>query len=126
MLEPTYFPTFLTDREEQAKVIYERNRRRGACVPGRDGAWLLGKDPELVVDTEAHARVKDACTVAVSKDLSLIEIIKKQYGEIAPGNKIDWDALAKPESYLGQAEQFIDRVLEQAKKKNSINEWIQF
>jgi adenylosuccinate lyase len=66
--------------------------------------------------TEAHARVKDACTVAVSKDLSLIEIIKKQYSEIAPGNKIDWDALAKPENYLGQAEQFIDRVLEQARQ----------
>jgi 3-carboxy-cis,cis-muconate cycloisomerase len=70
--------------------------------------------------TEAHARVKDACTVAVSKDLSLIEIIKKQYGEIAPGNTIDWDALAKPENYLGQAEQFVDRVLEQAKNKNPI------
>ena len=68
--------------------------------------------------TEAHARVKDACTVAVSKDLSLIEIIKKQYGEIAPGNTIDWDALAKPENYLGQAEQLIDRVLEQVKNKN--------
>ena len=70
--------------------------------------------------TEAHARVKDACAVAASKDLSLIEIVKKQYGEIAPGNKIDWDALAKPENYLGQAEQFIDRVLEPAKNKNPI------
>ena len=66
--------------------------------------------------TEAHARVKDACQVAVSEDLSLIEIIQKQSGEIAPGNEIDWDALAKPENYLGQSEQFIDRVLEQVKR----------
>jgi 3-carboxy-cis,cis-muconate cycloisomerase len=66
--------------------------------------------------TEAHARIKDACTVAVSKGLSLIEIVKNQYGEIAPGNKIDWDALAKPQNYLGQAGRFIDRVLEQVKQ----------
>jgi 3-carboxy-cis,cis-muconate cycloisomerase len=71
--------------------------------------------------TEAHARVKDACAVAASKDLSLIEIVKKQYGEIAPGNKIDWDALAKPENYLGQAEQFIDRVLEQVRNIDPVN-----
>ena len=66
--------------------------------------------------TEAHAMVKDACAVAVSKDASLIEVVKKQYSAVAPNNKIDWQALAKPENYLGQAEHFIDRVIEQAKR----------
>ncbi len=66
--------------------------------------------------TEAHAMVKDACAVAVSKDASLIEVVKKQYSAVAPDNNIDWQALAKPENYLGQAEHFIDRVVEQAKR----------
>jgi 3-carboxy-cis,cis-muconate cycloisomerase len=65
--------------------------------------------------TEALALVKSACEVVASKDLSLIDAVKKQFGEIAPGNKIDWNALTKPENYLGQTEQFIDRVLDQAR-----------
>ena len=66
---------------------------------------------------EAHARVKEACAIAVSKDSSLIDIVEKQYGEIAPGNKIDWKALSKPENYLGQADKFIDRVIGEAKRR---------
>jgi len=35
---------------------------------------------------------------------------------MAPKNKIDWKALAKPENYLGQTQHFVDRVLEQVKR----------
>lgn len=66
--------------------------------------------------TEAHALVKQACGVAASENRSLIDVVRHKFGEIAPKNKIDWEALAKPENYLGQTEHFIDRVLEQAKK----------
>jgi 3-carboxy-cis,cis-muconate cycloisomerase len=68
--------------------------------------------------TEAFALVKGACQVATAKDLSLIDVVKQQFGEIAPKNKIDWIALAKPENYLGQTQYFIDRVLEQVKNIN--------
>jgi 3-carboxy-cis,cis-muconate cycloisomerase len=71
--------------------------------------------------TEAHALVKGACQVAAAKDLSLIDVVKQQFGEIAPKNKIDWIALAKPENYLGQTQYFIDRVLEQVKNINPTN-----
>ena len=60
--------------------------------------------------------VKGACEVAAAKDHSLIDIVRQQFGEIAPKNKIDWQALVKLENYLGQTEHFIDRVLEQVKK----------
>jgi hypothetical protein len=66
--------------------------------------------------TKAHALVKDACAVAVSKDMSLIEVVKKLHAEIAPKNRIDWKALAKPENYPGQSEHFIDRVIESVRK----------
>ena len=66
--------------------------------------------------TEAHTLVKQACGVAVAENRSLIDVVRKKFGEILPKNIIDWEALAKPENYLGQAEHFIDRVLEQAKQ----------
>jgi len=68
-----------------------------------------------ILRTEAHALVKQACGVAVSENRSLIDVVKQQFGEIVPGNKIDWETLAKPENYLGQAQHFIDRVLEQGR-----------
>jgi cystathionine beta-lyase/cystathionine gamma-synthase len=46
---PVNAAVILTRREDQAKVIHERNRRRGACIAARDGAWLLGRDTDLVV-----------------------------------------------------------------------------
>jgi 3-carboxy-cis,cis-muconate cycloisomerase len=65
--------------------------------------------------TEAHALVKQACGIAAAENRSLIDVVKQQFGEIAPKNKIDWQALAKPENYLGQTQHFIDRVLEQVR-----------
>jgi len=66
--------------------------------------------------TEAHALVKQACGVAVAENRSLIDVVRQKFCEIEPKNIIDWEALAKPENYLGQAEHFIDRVIEQAKQ----------
>ena len=63
--------------------------------------------------TKAHSLVKQACGIAASENRSLIEVVRKQFGEIAPKNKIDWEALAKPENYLGHSEHFIDSVLKQ-------------
>ena len=66
--------------------------------------------------TEAQALVKQACGVAAAEDRSLIEVVRQKHSETAPQNKINWKALAKPENYLGQTQQFIDRVLEQIKQ----------
>jgi len=66
--------------------------------------------------TEAQALVKQACGVAAAEGRSLIDVVRQQFGEAAPQNKIDWQALAKPENYLGQTQRFIDRVLDQAGK----------
>jgi len=71
--------------------------------------------------TEAHALVKQACGVAASVNRSLIDVVSQQFGAMAPKNKIDWKALAKPENYLGQSDYFIDRVLEQVKNINPTN-----
>lgn len=66
--------------------------------------------------TEAHALVREACGIAAAEKRQLIEVVKRRFCAMAPGNRIDWEALAKPENYLGQTQRFIDRVLEQAKQ----------
>ena len=66
--------------------------------------------------TEAQALVKQACGIAAAEGRSLIEVVRLQFGETAPHNKIDWETLAKPENYLGQTRYFIDRVLKQVKR----------
>lgn len=66
--------------------------------------------------TKAYALVKEACGLAALEGRSLIDVVKEQFCEIAPKNKIDWEALARPENYLGQTQRFIDRVLEQVKQ----------
>jgi 3-carboxy-cis,cis-muconate cycloisomerase len=66
--------------------------------------------------TAAHTLVKQACGIAAAENRSLIGVVRQKVSEIAPHNNIDWEALAKPENYLGQTEQFIDRVLEQVKR----------
>jgi len=73
---------------------------------------------------EAHALVKQACVIATSENQSLIDVVRQKFSEIAPKNKIDWEALAKPENYLGQTEYFIDCVLEQARNINPIDQKI--
>jgi 3-carboxy-cis,cis-muconate cycloisomerase len=70
---------------------------------------------------EAHALVKKACGVAVAENRSLIDVVRQKFGEIVPKNMIDWEALAKPENYLGQAEHFINRVLELVKNSDPTN-----
>ena len=65
--------------------------------------------------TEAYAMVKKACGVAAIEGRSLIDVVEQQFCEIAPQNEIAWQALARPENYLGQTQRFIDRVLEQVK-----------
>jgi 3-carboxy-cis,cis-muconate cycloisomerase len=67
--------------------------------------------------TAAHTLVKQACGIAAAENRPLIDVVRQKFGEIAPKNKIDWKALAEPENYLGQAEHFIDRVLEQAQRR---------
>lgn len=72
--------------------------------------------------TEAHALVRKACGIAVAEKRPLIDVVKVLFSETAPGNKIDWKELAKPENYLGQTQNFIDRVLKEVKQLSISNE----
>jgi len=66
--------------------------------------------------TKAEELVKRACAVATAEKQPLIAVVKTLAGDaIAPG-AVDWPALAQPENYLGAADSFIDRVLEEAER----------
>ncbi len=65
---------------------------------------------------EAEELVKKACAIAVSENKPLIDVVKKMAGGSVKKDEIDWQALARPENYLGATEDFIDEVLEKAKR----------
>ncbi len=64
--------------------------------------------------SQAEELVKHACGVAVGDNKSLIDVVKSLAGDAV--TSIDWQALARPENYLGATEKIIDQVLELAKK----------
>lgn len=64
----------------------------------------------------AEELVKQACTAAVSENKPLIEVVRRFAEGSVKGGEVDWQALAKPESYLGETERIIDEVLRRAKQ----------
>ncbi|MGZ8445528.1 MAG: 3-carboxy-cis,cis-muconate cycloisomerase, partial [Candidatus Binatia bacterium] len=64
---------------------------------------------------QAEDLVKKACAFAVAENKSLIDIVKRLAGDSAIA--IDWQALAKPDTYLGESDKIIDRVLKGSTKK---------
>ncbi len=64
---------------------------------------------------QAEDLVKKACAVAVSENKSLIDIVKQLAGDSA--TSINWQAMAKPDNYLGETDKIIDRVLKGSTKK---------
>jgi hypothetical protein len=64
---------------------------------------------------ESEELVKKACLVAVSENKPLIEVVKQLAGDLGKTDAVDWQALARPENYLGAAEKMIDAVLQRAK-----------
>jgi 3-carboxy-cis,cis-muconate cycloisomerase len=61
---------------------------------------------------KAEEMVKKACGIAISEATPLIDVVKETVA--VPDGTVDWQALADPANYLGQAEKTIDRVLERA------------
>ena len=64
----------------------------------------------------AEELVKNACVTAVAENTPLLEVVRRLAGDSIPAGAVDWQALARPENYLGEAANFIDAVLQQAKK----------
>ncbi len=65
---------------------------------------------------QAEELVKQACVAAVAENKPLIETVQRlAKGQISDG-VVDWQKLAQPESYLGQADQMVDAVLKNAKR----------
>jgi 3-carboxy-cis,cis-muconate cycloisomerase len=65
---------------------------------------------------KAEELVKKACQAVVSENRPLVEIVQRlAQGEVAEGT-VDWQALAKPENYLGETAAIIDAVVESANR----------
>ncbi|MPZ78178.1 MAG: 3-carboxy-cis,cis-muconate cycloisomerase, partial [Deltaproteobacteria bacterium] len=64
---------------------------------------------------KAEELVKKACAAAIAENQPLIEVVKRSAGSEVPIDAVDWDALANPANYLGEAEKIIDQILQRAK-----------
>ena len=71
---------------------------------------------QVVPRPRAEEWVKNACAVAVAENQPLVEVVRRVVGDSIPSGAVDWQALARPENYLGEAANFIDAVLQQSKK----------
>ena len=65
---------------------------------------------------QAEELGQEGVRVAVSENKPLIEIVKKLAGDSAI-HRVDWQALAKPDNYLGETDKIIDRVLKGSTRK---------
>ena len=63
---------------------------------------------------KAEELVKKACAMAVAEGKSLIVIVQDLVGDSVKPGAVDWQALAKPENYIGETQEIIDQVLEGA------------
>jgi 3-carboxy-cis,cis-muconate cycloisomerase len=65
---------------------------------------------------QAEELVKQACVAAVAKNKPLIETVRRLAQEHVADGAVDWQKLALPENYLGQADQMVDAVLRHVDK----------
>lgn len=65
---------------------------------------------------KAEELVKKACRQALAESKPLIPIVRNLARGEGVDGAVDWQALSKPENYLGESNKMIDRVLEQARK----------
>jgi 3-carboxy-cis,cis-muconate cycloisomerase len=66
--------------------------------------------------TEAEECVKQAITVALAQHRPLIEVVREITAARIPEGSLDWQALGRPENYLGETGKLIDAVMERAKR----------
>jgi len=64
----------------------------------------------------AEELIKRACAMAVAENQPLIAVVEQLAGDSVKPGMVDWQALAKPENYLGASHEMIDAVLAQARK----------
>jgi 3-carboxy-cis,cis-muconate cycloisomerase len=63
---------------------------------------------------QADELVKRACAIASSEAKPLVQVVQNLTAGMIPAGAVDWQALAAPENYLGDAEKIIDQALKSA------------
>ena len=107
---------YLGEHLQVDKAMMRDNIRRAFDVAMAEAAvFALAKK---IARDKAEEMVKVACAVAVSEERPLIEVLKHSAKGTGLEDALDWDALAKPENYLGETAKIIDSVLRQAMRNS--------
>jgi 3-carboxy-cis,cis-muconate cycloisomerase len=70
---------------------------------------------------EAEELVKRACATAVNEAKPLIDVVQRLSRRKIADGAVNWQALARPEQYLGASKEILDRVLEAARSRFGSN-----
>jgi 3-carboxy-cis,cis-muconate cycloisomerase len=65
---------------------------------------------------KAEELVKQACVAAVAENKPLIDTVRRLAHDHVADGAVDWQKLAQPENYLGQADQIVDAVLKHVER----------
>jgi 3-carboxy-cis,cis-muconate cycloisomerase len=90
----------------------ENIERAGDVILAEAAVFALTK---AMPRQKADELVKKGCAIAVAEQKPLVDVVRNLAAGTIPDGAVDWQALAKPENYLGETEKIIDRVLRSAK-----------
>jgi 3-carboxy-cis,cis-muconate cycloisomerase len=95
-----------------AVKMRENIERAGDVILAEAAVFALTK---AMPRQKADELVKKGCAIAVAERKPLVDVVRNLAAGTIPDGAVDWQALAKPENYLGETEKIIDRVLRSAK-----------
>ena len=96
-----------------AEAMRRNIARSNDLILAEAAVFALAKAMERA---QAEQLVKRACARAMAQNEPLIEVVRQMATGVVPDRAVDWQALAKPEHYLGATETIIDDVCRQARK----------
>jgi 3-carboxy-cis,cis-muconate cycloisomerase len=88
-------------------------RRANDVILAEAAVFALSK---AMARPTAEELVKRACGVAAAENKPLLETVRRLAQDQVADGAVDWQKLAQPENYLGQADQMIDAVLRSVKR----------
>ncbi len=103
-----------------ADLVVDPDRMR-ANIDGARGAVLAEAYSyalsSVMPRADAHARVRDAALTAAREGRALADVVREAVGDDIGEGALDWDRLAEPSNYLGEAGRIVDRVVARARAR---------
>ncbi|HWP57882.1 MAG TPA: 3-carboxy-cis,cis-muconate cycloisomerase [Candidatus Acidoferrales bacterium] len=96
-----------------ARAMRANMQRAHDVILAEAAVFALAK---AIPRAEAEALVKKACALAAAEGKPLLDVVKTLARDCGSAGAVDWQALGKPENYLGETDRIIDSALASANR----------